>query len=252
LLNDWLLYYSSLSKNDLNAVETLGKLSRFQSEGIAQDVIIGEFAQITQRQLLYEGNESLYDSSYQMLMRYVSDTSLRNEISFLYNYERGRILYNRMDYADALPYTQLAYSLKPKNEDARNNFIQAFIHDVENELPDKRLSLINQTAAQLPDILLDNLFSQFRLSTYLELIDNSFYNKQISAGESYMHEFETIYPEKNNKFHLIDGDIERAYGTAASYYFKSGQSAKSKAVLEKGLTYVPNSYPLKNRLNAVK
>lgn len=252
LLNDWLIYYSSLGKNDLNAVVTLGKLSRFETKGVAQDVIIGEFAQITQRQLLYDGNESLYDSSYHILMRYINDTSLRNEISFIYNFERGRILYNRMDYGDALPFTKNAYSLKPKNEDARNNFIQAFIHDVENETPDQRLTQINQTATQLPGILEDNLFSQFRLSTYLELIDNSYYNKQISAGENYMAEFEKVYPARNNKYHLIDSAIERAYGTAASYYFKSGQTAKSKTVLEKGLVYVPNSYPLKNRLNAVK
>jgi hypothetical protein len=252
LLNDWLLYYTSLSKNDLNAIVTLGKLSRFLTKGVAQDVIIGEFAQITQRQLIYDGNEMLYDSSYHIFMHYINDTSLRNEISFLYNYERGRILYNRMDYADALPFTKTAYALKPKNEDARNNFVLAFINDVENKLPDERLSLINQMSEQLPELLEDNLFSQFRLSTYLELIDNSYYNKQISAGESYMHEFEIIYPERNIKFHLIDADIERAYGTAASYYFKSGQSAKSKAVLEKGLSYVPNSYPLRNRLNAVK
>ena len=43
-----------------------------------------------------------------------------------------------------------------------------------------------------------------------------------------------------------------AYGTASSYYFRIGQTAKTRAILEKGLEYAPNSYDLKKRLNAVK
>ena len=252
LMNCWLLSYTSKNKDDFQAVEILGKLSRFCGHGISTDVIMGEFAQITQRQLIYNGEVLLYDSSYYELMNYIADSSLRDEISFLYNFERGRLLFNQMEYPEALPYNQKAYSLKPKNEDAKHNFLFSLMNTYENEPPDKRLVLVNDISTQLPSLLDDNLFCQLRLTTYLELIDKSFYEKNISSGEKYMKEFETIYPQRNSKYSLIDEYIETAYGTAASYYFKTGQSPKSRAVLEKGLLYVPGSYPLKNRLNAVK
>ncbi len=252
LLNTWLVYYTGLNKNDLEAVKTLGKLSRFQSKGMPPEAIIGEFAQITQRQLLYDGDTELYDSSFHLLMEYITDTTLENEIAFIYNYERGRLLCNELEYRQALPYNQMAFNLKPKNSDAKNNLILTISNIVDSEGPVERMGFVNEIAGELPILLEDNLFAQLRLSTYLTMVDMSFYEKNAVQGEKYLREFEQIYPERNIKYHLLDWDIENAYGSAASYYFRTGQNGRSQAVLEKGLFYVPNSLTLKTRLNAVK
>jgi tetratricopeptide (TPR) repeat protein len=252
LFLSWLFYYEPIDKGDINCALQLGKLSRFLDKGISRDEIVGEFAQLTQKQLLYEGDETLYDSSYHLLMENVKDSTLSSELSFLYNYERGRILCNNMEYTEALPYTKKAFQLKQKNTDAKNNLLLTINNTLGSEEPIDRLELVNQLAGELPVLLDDNIFAQLRLSIYLMMVDQSFYNKNKTAGEQYLKEFEELYPQRNQKYHFLDGDIETAYGTAASYYFRLGQLSRSREILEKALLYVPNSFNLQNRLNAVK
>jgi tetratricopeptide (TPR) repeat protein len=248
LLND----YSSKDKSDIACARQLGRLIRFTGKGITTDEIIGEFAQITQKQLLYDGNDQRYDSSYQLIIANISDTALLNEISFLYNYERGRILCNNFEYEQAIPFTQRAFELKPRNSDAKNNFMLALNNSLSSLEPEERLLLVDLIAKEVPALLNDVLFSQLRLSMYLMMIDMSFFDKDPVKGENYMREFEVLYPERISKYQYLENDIARAYGTASSYYFRLGKTARTRSVLEKGLQYAPNSYDLKNRLNAVK
>jgi tetratricopeptide (TPR) repeat protein len=252
LLMTWLVDYTQLDKTDIQCAEQLGKLSRFCGKGVTAEVIIGEFAQITQRQLLYEGDEELYDNSYRILISGITDSALLAEISFLYNYERGRILCNNREFMEALPYTQKAFQLKPKNSDAKNNLLYAINNSIETQDFIKRLEQLNQIAEEVPALLEDNLFAQLRLSMYLAMMEISFYDRNAPDGEKYRMEFEVLYPQRISKYQFLEGDVERAYGTASSYYFKTNQLNKSKAILEKGLEYAPNSYELKNRLNALK
>jgi hypothetical protein len=256
--NTYLLYfslatdYAQLDKGELECARQLGILSRFSGKGITSEDIIGEFAQITQKQLLYEGNDILYDSSYNVLNSNITDTILSGEISFLYNYERGRILCNNFEFENAIPYTLMAFELKPRNSDAKNNFMLALNNTIKTQSPVEKLELVNRIADEVPVLLEDNLFAQLRLSMYLMMMDISFYEKDAVRGEEYRKQFETIYPERNNKYLYIDSDISRAYGTASSYYFRLGRNDKTRAILEKGLEYAPDDFDLKNRLNAVK
>jgi hypothetical protein len=87
---------------------------------------------------------------------------------------------------------------------------------------------------------------------YLLMMDHSFYEKDALKGEEYRRQFETLYPQRNSKYLFLEDEISRAYGTAASYYFRLGRNDKTRLVLEKGLEYAPNDYSLKSRLNAVK
>jgi len=244
--------YSELDKGEQESAKQLGVLSRFLGKGITQDEIISEFAQITQKQLLYEGNDVLYDSSYNILISNISDSSLQGEISFLYNYERGRILCNNLEFENAIAYTLAAYERKPRNVDAKNNFILAFTKTFGSKNPKERLELVDRYATEVPSLAEDNIFTQLRLSTYLELMDFAFYDKDAVKGEEYRKQFENLYPERNSKYFYLGSDISRAYGTASSYYFRIGRNDKARIILEKGLEYIPDDYNLQNRLEAVK
>jgi len=244
--------YSELDKGTPECAQQLGVLSRFTGKGITGDEIVSEFAQITQKQLLYEGNDVMYDSSYNLLVSNISDSTLRDEISFLYNYERGRILCNNQEFENAIPYTLTAFKLKPRNSDAKNNFILAFTKAFGSKSPQERLELVNRFAADVPSLAEDNIFAQLRLGTYLELMDFSFYDRDAESGEEYRKQFETLYPERNSKYLYLGTEISKAYGTASSYYFRLGKNDKARLILQKGLEYVPDDYDLRNRLNAVK
>lgn len=244
--------YSQLDKGKAESAKQLGVLSRYLGKGMTQDEIISEFAQITQKQLLYEGDVELYDSSYNILISRVSDSGLQGELSFLYNYERGRILCNNLEYENAVPYTLAAYELKPRNSDAKNNFILALTKAFSSKSPQERLELVNRFAAEVPPLAEDIIFAQLRLGTYLELMDYSFYDKDAVKGEEYRKQFETLYPERNSKYLFLGTEISRAYGTASSYYFRLGRNDKARMILQKGLEYVPDDYDLNNRLNALK
>jgi len=257
-LNTYLLFislitdYAQLDKNDVQCAAELGKLSRFTGKGITSEEITVEFAQITQRQLLYEGDYQMYDSSYHTVISFISDSSLRDEISFIYFYEKGRVLCNQLEFEQAIPYTQKAFQIKPRNSDARNNLLLAVNNTMETMEPVKRLELVNRIALEVPSLLEDNIFAQLRLSIYLMLMDMFYYDRDAEKGEEYMRQFEALYPVRISKYQYLESDIARAYGTAASYYFRLGQTNKTRAVLEKGLEYAPGSYDLKNRLNSIK
>jgi len=192
LLLSLLTDYSQLDKAKPECARQLGVLTRFAGKGMNSDEVIGEFAQITQKQLLYEGDTELYDSSYQIVISNISDTSLNNEITFLYNYERGRILCSNLEFENAIPYTLIAYKLKPRNIDAKNNFILALTRSLETKSPEEQFYLVNRIADEVPVLLEDNLFAQLRLSMYLMMMDNSFYEKDAIMGEEYRKQFETF------------------------------------------------------------
>lgn len=252
LFVSWLLEYNGIDKSSVASAEHLGKLSRFLGKGLTSDELVGEFAMITQKQLLYEGDEERFDSSFQRLMSNVADSALAGEFSFLYHYERGRILCNKREFREAIPFTTEAFLLKPKNVDAKNNLLLAINNSLEAVAPSDRLALVNQVAEEVPALLEDKLFAQLRLSMYLMMVHYSFSDGNAKDGDSYRERFEQLYPEPISAYQYLDGDIETAYGTAASYYFRLGQLKRSRAVLEKGLQYVPDSYELKIRMNAVR
>ena len=61
--------------------------------------------------------------------------------------------------------------------------------------------------------------------------------------------------EKMEKKELIVFDtntIEKAYLSAARYYFNKGNKSKAKEYLNNGLKYAPDSTILKEKLNLVK
>lgn len=72
----WSLNYTQLNKTDPQCAVQLGKLSRFLEKGITTDMIVGEFEQITQKQLFQEGDRELYDSSFKVLVGMVRDSTL--------------------------------------------------------------------------------------------------------------------------------------------------------------------------------
>jgi len=74
---------------------------------------------------------------------------------------------------------------------------------------------------------------------------DSFEKGNVTRGEKYQLLFENLYA--SDKTLLNPDAVGNAYSEASIYYFKKGQKAKAKQILEKGLEIVPDNYQLKAR-----
>ena len=81
-----------ISVNDPEYALYLGKLMKFQNKGINADQLFDLFSNLTNRQLLFDGETAMYDSSYNKIINNIHDSTLYTDIKFLYNFERGRVL----------------------------------------------------------------------------------------------------------------------------------------------------------------
>jgi len=255
----FLLLYTAanvIERNDyseLKYADFIYKLSRYEKYGITKNDILGEFGRITQTHLLYNGNTVLYDNFYNKIIENIENKDTKDEIAFVYNYERGRILNNQFKYGDAIDFLEKAYDLKPGNSDAQNLFVNSLIkvYSRENEAEDI-LEILNNYSDKHPELMQNVQFAQLKLTIYLFLIDNSFIMKNAVLGEKYIDIFKELYPEKNDNYFNIDAYIVRAFSSAATYYFRRNMYTSSRNILLKGLEYVPGNYELKNRLRALE
>ena len=78
----------------------------------------------------------------------------------------------------------------------------------------------------------------------------AFRMKDAIEGERLLDEFNKggYYNEKS----IYACNPAQVYSLAGSYYFKTGNAAKAKASLKKGLTFDPGNYEIKKKLNELK
>jgi len=251
-----------ISITDVEYAEYLGKLMRFQDRGITADQLFGLFTNLTNRQLLFDGNVNLYDDSYNIILPEVKDSTLLNNISFLYNYERGRVLYLNSEYDSAEQFIGQAFSLKPKSADVKAMFYGIMLAKME-ELKSgddaytlskfqeyfNTISIYKKRFTHLNDM---RGFRQAWLYFCLGLMDQFYQFQDSENGEKYRMIFESDYPKPVAGFSGINNGISDAYSSAANYYHNKKQMAKTLEVTAKGLEYIPDNNSLlqiKNKLN---
>ena len=111
-------------------------------------------------------------------------------------------------------------------------------------------------------ILYDSLSKSYPLLQELEifrynyckllvyLAEEAFREKDAILGEKYLTQIEANNAEKKNI--VIYCDPASAFSVAGSYYFKKGNSAKAKAVLNRGLVVSPDNWELKKKLSEIR
>nr|NQU92118.1 hypothetical protein [Bacteroidota bacterium] len=213
------------------------------------------FIDVTQKLFIAEYNINMYDRYYERIVSHIADSILKDDISFAYNYERGRILFNDTKYDQSLPYLEKAYRIKPKHVDAGNLFIGGIMNSIiGNSDHESALSKLNYHIEKYPDLMDNKNFSELRCTILLAIsVDNFSLNDHTKAFEC-LQRFEDISPphpiEANS--YMMNEAIQEAYSRAASYYFRKGDYRRAKKYLNKGLEYVPNSFELKHKLQSIQ
>ena len=241
--------------SDIKYAEYLAKLSRYKNIGISNDNINREFYKITYTVLVNLSDTALYSKYFNKLITEISDTTLINEIGFIYYSEMGRYLFNKSKYKESLPYSEMAYRIERKNADAENLFISNVImaySDMRNLYV--ILDSLNNYAGKYPELAGNNKFQGLRYSVILNLCNRNFSMHNGTKALEYLTMFENSLPPdySNMDISLISRDIVNAYSNAASYYYRKGNYSKTKKYLKKGLEFIPGNYELLNKLNSVR
>lgn len=226
----------------------IGKISRFIDKGVTIDMIKGEFYNLTQTVLSKNNDKVLYKRCYNELLLYVTNNEVAKEISYIYNYENGRVFYNQGNYIRSKSFFANALEIQPNNVDLGGVFVSSLSQSFRNERNNKViLDSLENYKKRFPSLEQNNNFNSMLALVYVVEFGESFEKGNSVRGEQYQKLFENAI-EINKNVNLLSPDaVGRAYSEACVYYFKKGQKPKARQFLEKGLQLVPNDYQLKIR-----
>lgn len=112
------------------------------------------------------------------------------------------------------------------------------------------LSRHDTLAALYPALMEFELFRNNRCQVLLSNAGEAFRMKNPKEGERLLEEFDKGgYYNKNTIYCCNPASV---YSQAGSYYFKTGNIVKARAVLKKGLTFDPDNYEIKEKLKELK
>lgn len=232
-------------KDSVHAVY-LAKLSRFKKYGIMPEMIQGEFIRVVNELLLNKGETEKMKAYYTQLHKNLQDETLRAEISFIYHFENGRILYNQARFRESIPFFQQCLTIKPRHQETNSIFISAITQSLRNLSNSEVLKTLEQYTVQHPPLLQNNIFNEMLGNVYAREMQTLFEEGKPAEGEKYRNVFEEFF-KAHNEAHYDVYLIGRAYSAAAVYYFKKGQSSKAKVIINKGLELSPDNYELESR-----
>jgi tetratricopeptide (TPR) repeat protein len=230
----------------------IGKLSRFKMHGITNDMIKGEFINLTQDLLFKQNDKSLYNECHRLLIAKVTDQELRDEINYIFNYEHGRALYNQGNYSKAKPFFEKALLLQPNNVDLGGIFISIIAKSFRTMNTNKVImDSLHLYQKKYPSLEQYNTFKVLLASALVIQFGEDYDIGKTEAAEKYKLEFENFLKNEPD-LEIEPGIIGKAYASACSYYFKKGQKVKAKQYLTDGLKISPNNYELRVRMQMIR
>jgi hypothetical protein len=256
LLKYSLLYeISNNNYNDTQQVKNLAIICRYKNtdeKDIGNELITSEFLRLMHNQLVDKPDLEKSERSFQIIYSSVKDTSLKKELKFDYHYELARLgLMNMMQSSYVKEHLKQAYIIKPGHSELRNLIFNCVIQKVEKSTEAvKILKLLKEYSQDFPYLTGDVRFNAIKANCFLQLAYQDFLTKNLSAGENYLKEFETLFSEIKN-LEPGEGFVEKAYAEAAAAYYKKGDTKRARKFLTTGLIYAPESFALRIRLSQI-
>jgi hypothetical protein len=252
-LTDVVSNISYKEKRDFNNLVLLCRLNQADKNNISNEFIRNEFTRLTYQQLISASNKDQYQFAFNLILNEIKDSLLKNELIFMYHYALARQDYTNISVKNTeIQHLKTAYDINPKHTDLRL-MIRAFFGRLietytEPSIIMKEVVLFENNFNFLST---DEYFSRVKLNCYLDLAYQAFMLQDVTTGETELSIFETIY-SKNDSIKVSEYYVEKAYSTAATYYFKKGNKTKTREVLKRGIKYAPENFGLRIRLSQVK
>jgi len=237
-------------ERDVAHLEMLCRINNGVGENVSNDRIKYEFSRLMKTQLTNNSDYAGFDKSYGLIYAAINDSILKSEISFAYHYELARLGYlNFKNKNYETDHLNKAYAINPKHADLRT-IIKAYLGRLIEKTQDpanisKYLDEFTGAYSFLND---DSDFNNLRADCLLEQAYQYLAINQIAKGEKFLEEFENLCRQKPET-KPTDRFVEKAYATAAAYYYKKGNVTKTKETLKRGMTYAPENFGLQMRLS---
>lgn len=225
----------------------IAKVSRYKNQGITNEMIQGEFANLTNEVLNRDNNKTLYKECFQILTNGIEDKELVGEISYIYYFENGRILYNQGSFSAAKPFFEKALFFQPNNTDLAGIFTTSIANSLRNERNAKQAyDTLDLYRKKYPVLSQNNNFNSMVAMSYALLFGEAYQKGNLTDAEKYKTQFEEMVTS-NRDINIVPSIVGSAYSSGCSYYFKKGQKTKAIKLLEKGLELSPDNYELRTR-----
>lgn len=251
LYNALLVILSDQDFSTIEKVDYLVRLSRFDDASKETD-IYAHFNKISHDYLVNTYDPDYYKEVYDYLMAAIESEEIKSEISYVYYFESGRLLYNKGNYSASVDAVEKAFQLKPENSEVQSLLISAVSLTL-NRISDNtaRIKRLEDLSKRYPVLLENSMFASNLSQVYMVQFAQQYERGNGREGEKYKALFEKMFAENENA--SLDGDlIGRAYSLAAVYYFKQGNTSRTKQIINDGLKLAPNNYELTQRLNLVR
>jgi tetratricopeptide (TPR) repeat protein len=225
----------------------ISKLSRYKNQGVTNEMIKGEFSNLTQDILFKENNKTLYKECFEIIVSTLKDKDLHSSLSYIFYYENGRVYYNQGNFIKAKSFFSKALSLQPNNVDLGGTFVNVLSATFRKGTTNKSvMDTLRYYKEKFPPLEEINSFNSMVAITHAVHFGEEFNQGHLEEAEKYKAMFESMYP--SDKMLNVDSSvIGMAYSAACTFYFKKGQKTKARAALEKGLSLAPDSYELRLR-----
>lgn len=226
---------------ELKFVGYLQKLARYKDYDIDNEVIKSEFGRIISTHLIENGDAKSLETFYNEFVKGIGNAELESEISYLYNYEQGRALYNQGKFREALGYFEKAYTIKTNNLDINNILVTTLIRTMQNDSNTEALEVLENYKSKHVLLIENNLFKSALVNTYLIEMGNSYDLSDEKRGLKYKGLYEEFY---DPQLTIDRNNIGRAYSLAGVYYFRKNNKSKALKVINEGLNMAPHSHEL--------
>lgn len=256
IYNTLLLAKEKKTYADSAYINYLLKLANIEGIDNHREHLKSEFALFTQDQLSNKGQVEYYDKMFHKLAANLSDTVLTKDISYTYYFEKGRTAYSGGQFTEALKWSEKAYKLMPDATNSTGLFLSCLSQRLNTIYSlDEKTTLLEGYIKNYPGLENNNLIYSQLLQFYLAQFGQAYELEQDKKGSQYRQNFEKAYLLKKGgtEGYILDNMLlGRAYSLAAVYYFRRGQTAQARQIINKGLEFDPNNYELLQRKQMIR
>lgn len=241
------------TQKDVDNLALLCRYNAIDKREISNERIYYEFGRLMREQLINNSEYSTFEKSYNLLSLAISDTSLSDQLAFAYHYELARIGYNNLaDRQTEMLHLKEAGKRKPRHAELQN-LVLLYMHRLidRNNNPTQVMDLLDEFTSDFAFLNANEAVHIIRTNCYLELTYEYTMQNKIEKAEKHLAQFEQLC-QNQPKFQTDDRYVEKAYSSVAMYYYKRGNTNKTREVLKRGLTYAPENFGLKIRLSQAK
>ncbi len=219
------------------------------SPHLKQEDMIDEFNRMTHLLMIEKYKPGKFKKVYDGIMLGIQDSAFRSEITFLYNYERGRSLLRQGEYRKSLPYSKTAFSVKPEHQDAKSIFIAAYINAIKNRSNTYAYHSLDSVLEEFPSLKENKMLEEVYHNSLLLTVAAEAERDNFKEAQALLEKFTTLTADTQREYDFNTKAFGRAYSAIATYYFVKGYKTKARQLLSKGLKIRPDSYEMRTRLD---